>query len=178
VSLSREEIREEIRARVDLVELIGERVRLRRSGRNYVGLCPFHPEKTPSFYVSPERQMFYCFGCQTGGDAFRWIMLTQGIGFAEALQVLAERAGVRLPEREETPAQRRARRERERILEALEWAARFYQHQLRAEGGAAARAYLERRGLDAATVERFRLGWAPPDGAALVSAMQARGFEP
>lgn len=176
---SREEIVEEIRSRIDLVELVGEHVRLRRVGRSYVGLCPFHAEKTPSFHVSPERQLFYCFGCQTGGDAFRFVMLKLGLSFPDALRLLAERAGVRLPEREETPEQRRARAERERLLEALEWATRFYQHQLRAsEAGREALAYLQRRGVDQVTAERFRLGWAPADGTALVDAMRRRGFEP
>lgn len=175
----RDDAVEEVRARTDLVELVSEHVRLRRVGRSYVGLCPFHPENTPSFHVSPDRQLFYCFGCQAGGDAFRFVMLKLGLSFPEALRLLADRAGVRLPEREETPAQRRARAERERLLEALEWAARFYQHRLRASAdGREALAYLERRGVDAATAERFRLGWAPADGAALVEAMRRQGFEP
>lgn len=176
---SREEIVEEIRSRIDLVELVGEHVQLRRVGRGYVGLCPFHSEKTPSFHVSPERQLFYCFGCQTGGDAFRFVMLKLGLSFPDALRLLADRAGVRLPERPEGPEERRARAERERLLEALEWATRFYQHQLRAtEPGRAALTYLQRRGVDQATAERFRLGWAPADGTALVDAMRRRGFEP
>lgn len=179
MAAARDEVIEEIRARVDIVDLVGEHVRLRRVGRSYVGLCPFHAEKTPSFHVSPERQMFYCFGCQTGGDAFRFVMLKQGVEFPEALRILAERAGVRLPERDETPEQRRQRQERERLLEALEWATRWYQHQLRATpAGQAARDYLARRGIDPSTMERFRFGWAPPDGTSLVDAMRKRGFEP
>ncbi|HEY8415691.1 MAG TPA: CHC2 zinc finger domain-containing protein, partial [Thermaerobacter sp.] len=94
-----EHVIEEIRARVDIVEVISDYVPLRRAGKNFVGLCPFHQERTPSFTVSPDKQMFYCFGCQTGGDVFTFLMKREGWSFPEAVAELARRAGVVLPER-------------------------------------------------------------------------------
>lgn len=170
-----EHVIEEIRARVDIVEVISDYVPLRRAGKNFVGLCPFHQERTPSFTVSPDKQMFYCFGCQAGGDVFTFLMKREGWSFPEAVAELARRAGVVLPERPASPEERRRQDERERLLRVLEWAAAFYRHALRSPAGEPARAYLAARGIDAATIDRFGLGYAPDRWDALLQAMTRRG---
>ncbi|MEB3196677.1 MAG: DNA primase [Candidatus Sericytochromatia bacterium] len=146
----------EIRARADIVEVISERVVLKRSGRNLLGLCPFHQERTPSFNVNPERQIFRCFGCGEGGDVFTFVMKTNGMTFPEALRSLAERYGITLPERSPQAD------ERQRILEANEAAAGYFSWLLEHEDhGRDARAYLSGRGIDATWRKRFRLGLSP-----------------
>ncbi|MFS8640244.1 MAG: DNA primase [Symbiobacteriaceae bacterium] len=173
-----EHIVEEIRARVDIVEVIADYVPLRRAGKNFIGLCPFHQERTPSFTVSPDKQLFYCFGCQTGGDVFTFLMKREGWSFPEAVAELARRAGVVLPERPASPEERRQRDERERLLRVLEWAAAFYRHVLQSPAGEPARAYLASRGVDAVTAERFGLGYAPNRWDALLQAMGRHGIPP
>lgn len=163
---------EEIKARIDLVDLIGSTVGLQRAGRSYRALCPFHTEKTPSFYVFPETQTWKCFGCGAGGDAFSFIMQRDNVEFAEALRTLAGRAGVRLeapdPAREEA---------RDRLLRANEAAALYYHALLMQQpAGLAARRYLERRGLTLETCERFLLGYAPDGGSALRDHLLGAGF--
>src|SRR5512136_1225778 len=120
---------DEVKSRIDIVELIGESVKLRRSGRNYAGLCPFHGEKTPSFMVSPERQTWRCFGqCNEGGDVFSFLMKKEGWDFPETLRYLAQRAGVQLEEfHPKTPEEKE---EHERLRLALDEAANFYHHNL------------------------------------------------
>jgi DNA primase len=163
----------EIRDRVDVERVVGRSVRLTRRGNRLVGLCPFHKEKTPSFGVSREKQLFHCFGCQAGGDIFAFIMRLEGIGFAEAARLLAREAGVELPEEEETPEARAARTLRERLLEVNEHAARHFERRLAA--APEARAYLlETRGLTEATIRRFRLGWAPPEWQDLSAHLEQR----
>jgi DNA primase len=166
------EVKEAVRRAVPIEAVVGETVRLRRQGNRLVGLCPFHAEKTPSFSVSPERGLFYCFGCQAGGDVFDFVMRRDGVTFGEALKVLAERAGVALPEREATPADRR----RDEMLQALERAAKLYERHLQGPAGAGARAYLEERGVSTASVRLFRLGLAPAGGRDLVEALRREGF--
>ena len=171
------ELIEEIKSRVDIVEIVGQYVHLRPSGRNYVGLCPFHSEKTPSFTVSPDKQLFHCFGCQTGGDVFAFLMKRTGIGFAEAVQQLAQRAGIdweRLTQSPEDAARERKRRE---LLEVHRLVAGFFQEMLQAPAGAAARDYLAQRGIQPATVERFQLGFAP-GGDQLVRFLAKRDVSP
>lgn len=150
-----------IRERTDIVELIGQRVKLRQSGRSFKGLCPFHNEKTPSFVVYPESQHFHCFGCGKSGDIFSFVMAIDNLDFRDALQVLAERAGVELrakPERKDAEQDRR----RERLIELNERAAAFYAHILwGTDAGRPARELLERRGVDRKTAERFGLGYSP-----------------
>ena len=166
---------DEIRSRIDIVEVISDYVPLRRAGKDYVGLCPFHQERTPSFTVSPDKQMFYCFGCQVGGDVFTFLMKREGWSFPEAVAELARRAGVALPERPLSPAEARRRDERERLWRVLEMAAAFFRHALQSPAGAAARAYLAGRGLDPATWERYGLGYAPAGWDALLQALGRRG---
>ena len=170
------EIKEEIRRRVDLVELVGSHVALKKAGRSYKGLCPFHQEKTPSFHVDPEKGLWFCFGCHSGGDAFDFVMRTSNLPFMEAAEVLAKRTGVRLERSQEEAVQAT---ERDRMYKALETAAGFFREQLQHAGrGAPARAYLARRGVDAPTVERFRLGYAPAAWDDLQKVLGGRGFAP
>jgi DNA primase len=170
------ETKEEIRRRIDLVELIASQVALKKAGRSYKGLCPFHQEKTPSFNVDPEKGLWFCHGCKKGGDAFDFVMQTSNLSFMEAAEVLAKRAGVRL-ERSQEEAVRAT--ERDRMYRALEAAAGFFREQLHhAVRGSAARAYLDRRGVDAATAEQFRLGYAPAAWDDLQKVLGSRGFPP
>ena len=143
-----------IKEKLDILEVIGDRVRLHRSGRGYLGLCPFHDEKTPSFNVSQERQNYHCFGCGRGGDIFTFVMETEGLEFRQALELLAERAGVALTRPEG------AKRKSGNLYEVMDLAARFFQSLLTAPEGAAARAYLARRNLTAEDAARFGLGWS------------------
>ena len=152
---------DEIKARIDIVDLIGESVKLRRTGKNYSGLCPFHNEKTPSFIVSPDRQTWRCFGqCNEGGDIFRFVMKKEGWDFKEALRALAERAGVKLePYKTEKPEEKEAH---ERLRGLLEEASTFYRHHLSTPAGRFALDYIhEQRHLTDATIEIFGLGYAP-----------------
>ncbi|HEY8505085.1 MAG TPA: DNA primase, partial [Gemmataceae bacterium] len=174
----RDDVVEEVRSRVDIVDVVSDYVTLRRAGKNYVGLCPFHDEDTPSFTVSPDRQMFYCFGCQKGGDVFTFLMEQRGLDFRQALEVLAERAGVALPERALTPEQRRELERRRRLLDLLERAARYFENLLqRSPGAEGARRYVRERGLQPATVHAFRLGWSEPEWAALSAGLRERGVD-
>ncbi len=165
---------DEVKSRIDIVDLVGQYVTLQRAGRNYKAVCPFHSEKTPSFIVTPERQTWHCFGaCGTGGDIFSFVMKREDIDFGEALRQLAERAGVTLAERGNSREDER----RERLLEVNEAAASYFHQTLRlgpaAEG---ARSYLESRGLDAETIETFQLGYGPEAWDALKSHLTERGF--
>ncbi|WP_243149759.1 DNA primase [Thermaerobacter sp. PB12/4term] len=173
-----EHVVDEIRQRLDIVEVIGDYVPLRRAGREYVALCPFHDERTPSFTVSPAKQMFYCFGCQVGGDVFTFVMKKEGWTFPEAVAHLARRAGVALRERPLSPGQRRVRDRQEQLARVLEMAAAFFRQALRSPAGEAARAYLEERGLPSALWDRYGLGYAPPGWDGLVGALERRGVAP
>jgi DNA primase len=154
-----------IRDRVSLVDVVSAYVGLKRAGRNYLGLCPFHDEKTPSFTVSEERGLFHCFGCGAGGTVFNFVMRVERVEFPEAVGQLAKRAGVALPERGSDPAAGL----RERIYAANELASRFFRQALASPAGEPARSYLGERGLRPETIQRYGLGYAPPHGAALAS---------
>ncbi|MBI2973231.1 MAG: DNA primase [Armatimonadetes bacterium] len=170
------DIKEEIRTRVDLVELAGEHVALKKTGRYYKGLCPFHQEKTPSFHVDREKGLWHCFGCQAGGDAYDFVMRISNLSFSESVEMLARRAGVRL---ERTPDEARRASERDRLYRALDAAAVWYREQLlHPEKGKAARDYLKRRGVDETTAERFRLGYAPQAWDELLKALSGKGYPP
>ncbi len=150
-----------VRGANDIVTVIGEYVKLRPQGRNYVGLCPFHQEKTPSFSVSPEKQFFYCFGCQAGGDVFRFLELWEGADFAEALETLAQRVGLQREPGEKLTAVG-VNRQKQELFQVMEQAAAFYQRILwETDSGHQAREYCRRRGLDRQMVEGFQLGAAP-----------------
>jgi len=165
---------EEVKARLDIVDVVGEYVPLQKAGRYYRALCPFHSERTPSFYVSPERQSWHCFGaCGTGGDVISFVMRKEGLEFRDALRLLAQRAGVALPERQERKEDDRL----QRLRSATEAAAEFYHRQLVQSGEAAtARRYLEGRGMDAEACRRFLLGYSPQARDALRRHLLSLGF--
>ncbi len=162
---------EEIRRRTDLVALVGRRVKLIRKGRVLWGCCPFHPEKSPSFKVENERRLYKCFGCGQGGDAFKWLMETEGMSFPEAVEKLAGEAGVELPRW--SPEDEAREKRKKSLYEIVELAAVFYEAQLFGEGGRAARDYLRGRGLDGAAAKQFRLGYAPSGNNALIDHLTA-----
>lgn len=169
---------DEIKERLDIVDVIGAYVPLQRAGRYYRALCPFHAEKTPSFYVFPDSQRWHCFGaCGEGGDIFTFVMKREGWDFATALEELARRAGVVL--RPRTPEQAQAEEENARLKAAVAEAARYYHHLLlHAPEAARAREYLARRGLSSETVLRFQLGYSLPAWDALRAYLTGRGFTP
>jgi DNA primase len=160
---------EQIKDRLDIVDIIGQRVQLRKAGRSFKGLCPFHQEKTPSFIVFPDSQTFHCFGCHAGGDLFNYVMQQERIDFSEALQTLARQAGVELEQRspEDAPA---PADEFAFIYDLNQRATSFFSHVLwRTSHGEAGRTLLEERGVDRETAERFQLGFAPDRWDALLS---------
>jgi len=160
-----------IRERVSIVEVVSGFVSLKKAGRNHIGLCPFHGERTPSFTVSDERGLFHCFGCGVGGTVFTFLMRLEGLTFVEAVEALARRAGVALPTRTDGEADS-ARRQ---FLDLNEVAQGYFRASLSGEPGTPARAYLARRGLTLATIDRYGLGFCPPAGAGLARALRAQG---
>lgn len=164
---------EELVRRSDIVDVVGNYVQLKRKGRLYGGLCPFHNEKTPSFYVYPETQSFYCFGCGAGGDVITFIKKISSLSYPEAVKLLAERAGMPEPEEDDGTG-----RMRSRILSMNKEAARFFHACLNSsvDEAAQARAYWRRRGLDDRTISRFGLGYAPNDGQALYHFLRDKGY--
>ncbi len=163
-----DDIIERVRDRVDMVGTVGRFVTLKRSGRNYKGLCPFHDEKTPSFHVNPERQSFHCFGCQAGGNAFTFLMEMENLTFPEAIRVLAREYGIEVPE-----SGGGDRGATEHIFEALEAAQEFYIQGLQKPGNPGA-AYLDRRGIDAATIEKFGIGFVPDAWDSVVNLLRGK----
>jgi DNA primase len=162
----------EIKSKLSVVDVVGESVALKRAGSVYKGLCPFHAEKTPSMVVTPDRETWHCFGCGEGGDIFSFVMRRDGLDFREALQRLAEKAGVELSERSA-----REDRRRKRLREALEAAIAWYREVLlRTPQAEAARAYLAERQLNDETLERFAIGFAPDSWEMLTRRLRARGF--
>ncbi|OGS17459.1 MAG: DNA primase [Elusimicrobia bacterium RIFOXYA2_FULL_58_8] len=165
-----------IREKLDIVDVVREYVpALKKAGRNHKAPCPFHNEKTPSFTVSPDKQIFYCFGCNEGGDVFKFVMKIEGMNFPEAARKLALKAGVEYGE-ERSHAMTEADKERAEIKKLLTAAAAFYHKTLFSPAGEKARLYLGERRLSKATVERFELGWAPAGGAVLMDELKARGW--
>jgi DNA primase len=163
---------DEFKARLPLVEIVARRVRLTRRGHEHVGLCPFHREKTPSFTVSESKGFYHCFGCQQHGNAIDFVMATEGVDFGEAVARLAELFGLPLPWR----AASRGPAPDQTLLAANEAAARWFAGRLGMASGVEAAAYLDRRGVDRATIERFGLGYAPPGRTALKDALLAEGY--
>lgn len=155
-----EDVIEEVRSRNDIVGVISEYVKLQRKGSSYFGLCPFHNEKSPSFSVSPDKQMYYCFGCGAGGNVFTFIQEYENYSFPEAMKFLAERAGITLPEKEYSQEERRAQDLRTRILNVNKMAAKYYYYQLRTENGRQAMEYLKNRCLSDETIRSFGLGYS------------------
>ena len=171
--------KEEIKAAADIVELIGQFVQLRKAGRNFVGLCPFHAEKDPSFTVNQERQTFHCFGCKAGGDIFSFWMAYHSCTFPEALRDLAERYHVTLSDGFSAAREKERTSRKEALFRINERAAAYFRQSLRhTTKGKAARAYLEKRALTAETIEAFGLGFAPDEWDGLVGALQRDGLAP
>ncbi|MCD7762963.1 MAG: DNA primase [Lachnospiraceae bacterium] len=162
-----DDVIEEVRQRNDIVSVVSGYVKLQRRGSNYFGLCPFHNEKSPSFSVSPSKQMYYCFGCGAGGGVFNFIMEYENYTFPEAVRYLAERVGMTLPEEEYNEEARKARDLRSSVLEINKIAAKFYYYQLRSAQGQRGMEYLKNRALSDETMKHFGLGYAGQDGTAL-----------
>jgi len=164
---------DKVRTAVDIVALISETVPLKKAGRKFRGLCPFHPEKTPSFYIDDAKGLFYCFGCQAGGDAFKFVMMRENVEFLEAAKLIAAKLGIPVPEARQggRPS------EREALLSAHRAAAQFYQEVLRKRPEArAAREYLAARGITAETIEKLGIGFAPDRWDGLKGFLASRGF--
>ena len=165
---------DEIRSRADILEIVGQVVKLKRAGENWKGLCPFHTEKTPSFTVNPKRNIYHCFGCGAGGDAFSFLMRQERLAFPEAVRALADRAGVALPDQGQRAPEVDGKLEALRRAMAL--AAEFYTRSLWEPGGEKPRAYLEQRGVDPEVAKRFGLGYAPESWNALLGVMARQGI--
>ena len=171
-----EDLIEEVRARNDIVDVISGYVKLTRKGSNYFGLCPFHNEKSPSFSVSPGKQMYYCFGCGAGGNVYTFLMEYENFTFQEALKSLADRAGIQLPEAELSEEERRERDVRGEILKMNKLAARYYYYQLRTQNGKAGYAYLKKRELSEETIRKFGLGYSTKYRDDLYRYLKKQGF--
>jgi DNA primase len=170
---------ERVKQQADIVRVVGEYVRLKKTGQNFTGLCPFHQEKTPSFAVHPVRQIYHCFGCGVSGDVFQFVMELEKISFPEAVRAVAEKCGIPIPRpRERSPEERRENQQRGTLIDMHRDACAFFSRQLH-EGaeGKVAYAYLEDRGLDRDTMKRFGLGFAPSGGDALLRQLKSKYHE-
>lgn len=168
---------QEISRRVNIIDIVSEHVRLKKSGSNWVGLCPFHNEKTPSFSVSPDKGLFYCFGCGVGGNVFTFLMKTRGVTFSEALRELAKRAGVELPKRSLSPEQKKRGELKNKIFQINGLAEEFYTAMLKRIDGREALDYLKNeRGLSDSAISEFRLGFAPDKWNGLVNFLTEKGI--
>lgn len=168
----------EVAERLSIVEVVSEYVQLRRSGGNFLGLCPFHGEKTPSFNVNPAREIFHCFGCGAGGNAFSFVMKMEGLNFPEAVKLLARKAGVEIEERQLTPAERKSQEERQQFQRINELAAGYYRSVLQnGQDGEPARRYLAGRDVPSEIAETYRLGFAPDRRDGLVKHLKNNGMD-
>jgi DNA primase len=170
---------EKVKQQADIVRVVGEYVRLKKSGQNFTGLCPFHAEKSPSFAVHPTKQIYHCFGCGVGGDVFKFVMEMEKCAFPEAIRTVAEKCGISIPRpKERSPEERKENQQRSVLVEMHREAQTFYVKQL--EGtleGKAARAYLEDRGMDKDAMARFGIGYAPSGGDALLRSFKSKYSE-
>jgi DNA primase len=175
----RDDFIEHVRSQSDIVNVVSDYVTLKRKGKNYWGNCPFHGEKTPSFSVNPDKQFFYCFGCGTGGNVFTFVSKKEGMGFADTVKKLAQRAGVPIPEGEKTPDEIRREQERAELLAVTKYAASlFHSYLIQSPAAEEARRYLQKRGIQRPTMEKFQLGYAPADWDALLKRLTRKGFAP
>ncbi len=172
-----EQLVEEIRARNDIVDVLSGYMKLQKKGGNYWACCPFHNEKTASFSVSQNKQMYHCFGCGVSGNVYTFIMKYENYSFPEAVKVLADRVGVELPRMEYSKEQKERENKRARLLEVNREAAKFFYYQLRQPHGAIGYQYLQKRELTDETMHRFGLGYAGKNGAELVQYLRQKGFE-
>ena len=165
-----------VKQQADIVRVVGEYVRLKKSGQNFTGLCPFHAEKSPSFAVHPTKQIYHCFGCGVGGDVFKFVMEMEKCPFPESIRIVAEKCGIAVPQaRERSPEERKENQQRAALVEMHRVAQAFFTNQL--EGtpeGRVARAYLEDRGLDKAAVDQFGIGYAPTGGDVLLRSLKQK----
>jgi len=170
---------DKVKQQADIVRVVGEYVRLKKSGQNFTGLCPFHGEKTPSFAVHPVKQIFHCFGCGKGGDVFSFVMEMEKCQFPEAVRIVAEKCGIAIPRpKERSPEERKENQQRAALVEMHREAQSFFVKQLESTAeGKAARAYLEDRGLNAEAVARFGIGYAPSGGDALLRYLKQKYAE-
>ena len=168
-----QEFLDELHDRSDVVDVISSYVQLRQRGRLYTGLCPFHSEKTPSFTVYPNTQSYYCFGCGNGGDVITFIKNYENLDYIEAVKLLAERAGMQMPD----DATQDDSYRKKRILDANRQAAKFFFKCLNSDSGREARKYLRRRGLSDETITRFGIGYAPDDWGQLRDFLISKGFK-
>ncbi len=171
------EVIDEVISRNDIVDVISGYVRLKKSGSSYTGLCPFHNEKSPSFSVSGQRQLYHCFGCGAGGNVITFIMEYENMTFLEAVKMLGERAGVALPQTSMSEQDRKERGIRERLLEINKIAATYYYRQLRSENGKAGLAYLKKRELSDSTINSFGLGFAGQSTGSLYKLLKEKGYD-
>ncbi|QOX78159.1 DNA primase [Trichlorobacter lovleyi] len=175
--MNRNDTVREVAERLSIAEIIGEYVSLKRSGSNFLGLCPFHGEKTPSFNVNPAREIFHCFGCGAGGDIFSFVMKIEGISFPEALRKLAARAGVAIEDRPLTDAEKQLKTERDQQRAIMLLTAQHYRETLtRQPEGAVARSYLQEREVDPETAAAYGLGYAPERRDTLIQLLRAKGL--
>ncbi len=174
-----DEIISRVRDSVNIVDLVSGYVSLKKTGKNHTGLCPFHSEKTPSFSVNPDKQIFHCFGCGAGGDVFKFLELQEGLNFPEAVRKLAERAGIALPVDARSRSQdKKASEERVGLLKVASDAAAYYRKELESPAGSAARVYLKKRGVNEQTVRDFGLGYARPEWDGLLRHLKQQGHTP
>ncbi len=166
---------DDVRARTGLADLIGKRVQLKKHGREWMGLCPFHNEKTPSFTINEEKGFYHCFGCGEHGSAFDFVMKTEGLSFPEAVERLARAAGLDVPQ--DSPEERQRQEKRKTLEDVTEAACQWFERQLRMPEGQAALRYLKDRGLDDATIRHFRLGFAPDSRGALKGTLNRGGYD-
>ncbi|MBR1471828.1 MAG: DNA primase [Lachnospiraceae bacterium] len=171
-----EELIEEVRVRNDIVDIISPYVSLKKSGSRYTGLCPFHNEKTPSFSVSQRDQLYYCFGCHAGGNVYTFLQKYENMTFPEAIRVLADRAGITLPEMEMTEEMKQKRNRRQRLFEINNVAAKYFYYQLRSERGELGKHYFEERKLSAETQKKFGLGYSLQYSDDLIRYLRKEGY--
>ncbi|HDM31991.1 MAG TPA: DNA primase, partial [bacterium] len=163
---------DEIKARLDIVDVISSYLNLKKAGSNYRALCPFHSEKNPSFFVSPRLQIFKCFGCGAAGDIFKFIMMIEGVEFKDALKILAQRAGVELK-----PISPKEKTERQRLWEICELSTKFFEKQMEGKMGQRVKKYLISRGIKEDSIKEWRIGWAPDTQNSLISFLVSKGYK-
>ncbi|MBI5232774.1 MAG: DNA primase [Deltaproteobacteria bacterium] len=163
---------DEVIARADIVDVVSGYMALKKSGRNHIGLCPFHSEKTPSFTVNDQRQMFYCFGCNTGGSAITFVMKKEGLGFLEAVRVLARRLGINIVEKESSVSPR------DGLYAANQLALGYFRDSLKSHAGTECMAYIKKRGVGEKEIELFGIGYAPSTAGGLIGFLRAKGIKP
>ncbi len=164
---------------MDIVDLVSGYVSLKKTGKNHTGLCPFHSEKTPSFSVNTDKQIFHCFGCGAGGDAFKFLELQEGLNFPEAVRKLAERSGITLPVDSRSRSENKKESdERAGLLKLVSDAAAYFRKELEGPSGIAARAYLKQRGVNDQILGEFGIGFAKPEWDGLLKHLKQKGYTP